>query len=414
MLHDFKPVLKNKNFIYIWISQIFSQLTINIMNFILLIKLFEVTGSAISTSLLWVAYSLPAILIGPFASASLDLVDKRKVLIGSNLLQALTVFVFALAPKENIFVLYGVVFIYSFLNQFYVPSETSTLPTVLKKDNLVHGNSLFFITQQSSMVLGFALAGLLNATLGFNHTLFLCSFFLFIAFISTLFLPKNPVTAHMPTDFESGVFGFFRHIKDGYDFIKGERKVLTPVLLLIGFQVALQVVIVQFPTLAKNILLIPLNNAAVYILVPAGVGAVIGALTIPKILKKGMRKKKVIDMALLIIGLTLLSITFVVPMFNHTFRFILSFLMVILVGFSFVAVIVPSQTFLQESTPPDLRGRVFGNFSFLVIIASVLPVVFSGSVVEVFGIKFLLLILSIFMFIVFFLSKKFGSKFIAG
>ena len=414
MLHDFKPVFKNKSFVYIWVSQIFSQLTINIMNFILLIRLFEVTGSAISTAFLWVAYSLPAILIGPFASAALDLVDKRKVLIAANLLQALTIFIFALAPKESIFLLYGVVFIYSFLNQFYVPAEASTLPTVLKKDNLVHGNSLFFITQQSSMVIGFALAGLLNGVLGFDHTLFLCSFFLFVAFVSTLFLPKTTVGSHISGDFEEAFFGFFRHIKDGYSFIKGERKVLTPVLLLIGFQVALQVVIVQFPTLAKNILLIPLNHAALYILVPAGIGAVVGALIIPKILKQGFRKKKIIDAALLMIGITLMLLTFVVPMFTDTLRFILSFIMVISMGFGFVAVIVPSQTFLQESTPPELRGRVFGNFSFLVIIASVLPVVFSGSIVEVFGIKFLLLMLSLFIFSVFVLSKKFGNKFISG
>lgn len=413
MLHDFKPVLKNKNFVYIWISQIFSQLTINIMNFVLLIRLFEVTGSAISTSLLWVAYSLPAIFIGPFASGILDLVDKRKVLILSNLFQCLTILVYAISSGSSIFVLYEVVFIYSLLNQFYVPSEASTLPTVLQKNNLVHGNSLFFITQQSSMVIGFALAGVLNATLGFNHTLFLCSGFLFIAFISTLFLPKVAPNSEITKDFEGTVFGFFKHIKDGYDFIKGERKVLTPVLLLIGFQVALQIVIVQFPTLAKNILEIPLNHAAIYILVPAGIGAVIGALTIPKLLKQGMRKKKVIDTALFAIGLTLLVITFVIPHFIYVIRFILSFVMIVVIGFGFVAVIVPSQTFLQESTPPELRGRVFGNFSFLVIIASVLPVIFSGSVVEIFGIKTLLLILSLFIFSVFVISKKFGSKFIS-
>lgn len=414
MLKDFKPVVKNKNFVYIWISQIFSQLTINIMNFVLLIKLFEVTGSAISTSMLWVAYSLPAILIGPVASALTDMWDKRKILIFANLLQCLTIFVFALASRSSIFLLYGVVFIYSFINQFYVPSEISTIPTVLKKDNLAHGNSLFFITQQSAMVLGFALAGLLNSSFGFTNTLYICSAFLFIAFISTLFLPKLQVIDSVSKDFEGAIFGFFKHIKDGYDFIKGERKVLTPVLLLIGFQVALQIVIVQFPTLAKNVLLIPLNHAGLYILVPAGIGAVIGALIIPKIVKQGMRKKKIIDTALLGLGITLLLLIYAVPMFNGITRFVLSFVMIASMGFGFVSIIVPSQTFLQESTPAELRGRVFGNFTFLVIIASVLPIVFSGSVVEIFGIKTLLLILSLFIFSVFAISKKFGSKFIAG
>ena len=414
MLRDYKSVIKNKKFKYIWISQIFSQLTINIMNFVLLIRLFEVTGSAISTSLLWVAYALPAILVGPFASAVVDLVDKRKVLIFTNLFQALIILIFGFAANSSIFFLYEVVFLYSLLNQFYVPSETSTLAFVLKKDKLVHGNSLFFITQQGSLVVGFALAGLLNAFLGFNNTIFLCSAFLFIAFLSTLFLPSLKSENEIPKGFETAVFGFFKHISNGYAFIKSERKVLTPVLLLIGFQVALQVVIVQFPTLAKNILNIPLNSAGIYMLVPAGIGAVFGALFIPKILKRDVRKKTLIDIALLAMAISLIFLTFVIPLFSYIVRFILSFLSVVVIGFSFVAILVPSQTFLQESTPSELRGRVFGNFSFLVITVSVLPVVFSGSIVEIFGIKSLLLLLSVFIFVVYGFSKKFGDRFLAG
>ncbi len=414
MLRDYKSVIKNKKFKYIWISQIFSQLTINIMNFVLLIRLFEVTGSAISTSLLWVAYALPAILIGPFASAVVDLVDKRKMLIFTNLFQSLIILVYGFAANSSIFFLYEVVFLYSLLNQFYVPSEISTLAFVLKKDKLVNGNSLFFITQQGSLVIGFALAGLLNALLGFNNTIFLCSAFLFVAFISTLFLPSLKSENAIPKGFETAVFSFFKHISDGYDFIKSERKVLTPVLLLIGFQVALQVVIVQFPTLAKNILNIPLNSAGIYMLVPAGIGAVFGALVIPKILKRNTRKKTLIDAALLTMAISVLILTFIVPLFAYILRFLLSFLSVVVIGFCFVAILVPSQTFLQESTPSSLRGRVFGNFSFLVITASVLPVVFSGSIVEIFGIKSLLLLLSVFIFTVYGFSKRFGDRFLAG
>ena len=105
IVDDFKPVLRNRNFLYLWISQITSQVTINIMNFVFLVRLFEKTGSAISTSFLWVAYSLPAILIGPFASATVDLVDKRKMLIVTNFLQFLTLLLYGLAHKGNVFLL---------------------------------------------------------------------------------------------------------------------------------------------------------------------------------------------------------------------------------------------------------------------------------------------------------------------
>jgi MFS family permease len=414
MLQDYKKLLKNKNFLYIWISQMLSQITINIMNFVLLTRLFEVTGSAISTSLLWIAYALPAMLIGPFAAGIIDLVDKRKVLMITNFLQAVTIFLYAIASKSSIFLLYEIVFIYSFLNQFYVPSETSTLPSVLDKKKLVHGNSLFFITQQASLVLGFAAAGLLKGLLGFKNTLFFCAFLVFVAFISTTLLPKTKVVKIIPQNVEDALFGFFRHIMDGYNFIKNERKILTPLLLLLGFQVGLQLCIVQFPAFARDILLIPLNTAGIYILVPAGMGAVIGALIIPKILKRDIRKKTVIDFSLLAIGVSVLMITYIMPLFGYTIRVMMSFLLLAIMGVSFVGVLVPSQTFLQEWTPAGLRGRVFGSFWFLVTIASVLPVLFSGTVIELLGIKFMLFALAAFVLIIYCFSKRYGSRFLTG
>lgn len=414
MLSTYKSVIRNKNFVYLWASQIFSQLTINIMNFVFFIKLFEVTGSAISTSLLWVSYALPAILIGPFASGILDLVDKRKILVITNFLQSLTIFIYAFLSGSGIFLLYGVVFVYSFLNQFYVPSEISTLPFVLKKKELVQGNSLFFITQQGSLVLGYGIAGLLVSVLGFRTTLFLCSIFLFIAFVSTTFLPSNAPQKTTPKLLEDTVVGFFKHLFEGYKFIRRERTILTPVLLLLVFQVLLQVCAVQIPIIARDLLSIPLNMASVFILVPAGIGAGVGALYLPKILKKGVRKKKIIDTSLLSVGISIVLLTFVVPVLFPVFKVILSFVLIALIGFGFVGVLIPSQTFLQESTPEDFRGRVFGNFSFLVVIASVLPVIFSGSIVELFGIRPLFLALAIVILIVFRTSKKYGDEFLSG
>jgi len=134
-MNEFRPILKNSKFISLWTSQILSQVTINLMNFLLLLKLFEATRSTIATSLLWVAYALPAILIGPIAAASIDLVDKRKMLILTNLLQAVIIFIYALSQHESVFLLYGIAVIYSFLNQFYVPAEQASLPTLVKKIN---------------------------------------------------------------------------------------------------------------------------------------------------------------------------------------------------------------------------------------------------------------------------------------
>ncbi len=412
MLQEFKPVLKNKFFKYLWTSQISSQLTINIMNFVFLIWLYEKTGSAISTAFLWVAYSLPAILVGPFASATVDLIDRRKMLIATNLLQCLTILFFALAHGGNIFLLFEVVFIYSLLNQFYVPAESASLPSLLPKDELAQGNSLFLLTQQGSLVIGFGIAGFLLAILGFENTLLLCSFFLFIAFLSTVFLPKLTTGYDAPDTFELAVSSFFNKIIEGYKFIKGERRVLAPFLLLIIFQVLVQVATVAVPSIARDLLHLSLNTAGIYILVPAGIGAITGVLILPRLIAKGWRKKQVIDYGLLLVGLFVFIFTFVIPILPYVIRVAATFMSFVILGISFVGVVIPSQTFLQESTPKELRGRVFGNYWFLVTVASVLPVIFSGSIIEVLGIRILLLIFSLLGIAGYFISKRFGDNFL--
>ena len=95
-MKEFKKLLKNYKFIALLGSQILSQLTINILSFLILIKLFEQTGSSIATSFVWVAYALPAIIVGPFAAALTDFVDKKLVLMSTNLLQAVTVLIYAI------------------------------------------------------------------------------------------------------------------------------------------------------------------------------------------------------------------------------------------------------------------------------------------------------------------------------
>ncbi|HET7098975.1 MAG TPA: hypothetical protein VFI61_01935, partial [Patescibacteria group bacterium] len=126
-MNDYKSLLKNSKFMYLWISQLLSQVTVNMMNFLLLARLFTVTGSSIATSLLWLAFALPAIFFGPIGAATVDLVSKRKMLMVTNLLQALTIFSFIFIQQQSIFILYFIVLAYSFFNQFYVPAESASL-----------------------------------------------------------------------------------------------------------------------------------------------------------------------------------------------------------------------------------------------------------------------------------------------
>jgi MFS family permease len=411
-MKDFITVLKNKNFQYLWTSQWTSQLTINIMNFLLLTRLFAQTGSSIATSFLWIAYALPALLIGPFAAATVDLVSRRKMLIWTNLLQALTIFIFAILQRNSLFLLYGTVFIYSLLNQFYVPAEAASLPSVVSKKDLPHANSLFFLTQQGSLVVGYAVSGILAQLFGFEIAFLICAFIVFVAFVSTTFLPELKPESELPSKFEDAVTHFFTSIFGGYQFVKSNKKILMPLLILFSLQIVMAVTTVNVPVIAKDIFKISLNSAGVTIVVPAGIGAAIGAIVVAKLLKRGWRKKKAIEFFLMTTSLAVLIMAFLLPEISSTFRIIIGFIVTTAIGISAIGILIPTQTYLQETTPGGLRGRVFGNFWFITTAASVIPVIFSGTVVELLGIRTLLVLITALMVFGLVFSKKYGQQFL--
>lgn len=409
MMEDFKPLIKNSNFRYLWISQILSQVTINIMNFILLVKLLSETGSTIATSMLWVAYAIPAILVGPIAAASIDMLDKRKILIYTNLLQSSVILLYALSHTTAVFSLYGLAFLYSLLNQFYVPSEQASLPGIVKQKNLAHANGLFFITQQSAIIAGFGIAGFLNHFIGFKNTLFLGSFLIFIAFISVTFLKTKEVKTKISWRLDESIIKFFNTMIDGYRFIRQERKVLMPLLILLGFSASLSIVMVNVPVIARDIFEIPANLAGIVVVVPAGIGTAIGSVLVPRLLKKGVRKKTVIEESLFTLIFSLLLVNILTIFVSSIPRIVIGVTAIVIVGFSFVGVLIPSQTFLQEKTPEDFRGRVFGNFWFLSTIVTVLPMMFAGVIAEYLGIRVLLFLLSVVLLYPFVFSKAKGQ-----
>ncbi len=393
-MEEFKSVLRNSKFTYLWTSQLLSQLTVNMMNFLLLTKLFTVTGSSIATSFLWLAYALPAIFFGPIGAASVDMVSKRVMLMVTNLLQALTVLAFIFLQNQSIFILYVVVLAYSLFNQFYVPAESASLPSVVSKKDLPHANSLFFMTQQSSLIIGFGVAGIVEKLIGFNGSLILCSFFLFMSFVSVSFLGEMKAKKKIPATFEKILQTFFDSIMEGYEFIKTKKSILFPLLLLLGIQAGLSIIFVNLPVIATQILSISVAFAGISIVVPFGIGALVGSIYIPKILTRGGRKKKVIQFCLALTGICMLILCLGIPFIPIILRVIISPLLIMLIGLGFVGMTIPTTTFLQETTPHWIRGRVFGNLWFLVTIVTVFPILFSGAITEIFGVRTLFVIMA--------------------
>ncbi len=382
------------------------------MNFILLFKVFDETGSTIATSLLWVTFAIPAILVGPIGAATADMTDRKKIIVITNFLQALTILFYAFTHTISLFLLFGVAMAYSLFNQFYVPAELAALPTLVKKNQYARANGIFILTLQFSIVIGFGIAGVLSGLYGFTNSLFFVSGLMFLAFFVATFLPKMETSTTVPKQFEKLLVQFFEKIMEGYRYIRENNYILVALSILLGVHTMLLVLVVNLPLVATQLLNVSPNFIGVLIAIPGAVGAAMGAFIVPKVLKKGVRKVRVLEVAFLITTLSLFVLALAVPNINTSSRVLAGTISIFFAGFAFSTIIVPTQTFLQEVIPDSLRGRVFGNYWFLAAIVSLFPVIFAGTISELFGIRLLMLILALISLAGFVFIAKYGQKFI--
>lgn len=404
---EVKSLFSNSNFLKLWGSQLFSQFALNLANFLLLYRLYTNTSSTVAVSFLWLAYAVPALIVGPFAAAFVDQVSKKKTIVITNLLQALTVLLYTFI-EARLFLIYGVVFIYSFLNQFYMPAEIASMPKLVRKRLYAQANGLFILTQQVAVMVGFGLGGFLNKTYGFDFSMYTASAMLFLAFLAAVTLPE--IKDGKNVNFERAVGDFFNKVIEGYNFVRNKRIVLYPFLLLVGFQIAVTVFSINVPSLVVEVFKLNVNDASIILVIPAAIGAIIATFIVPHFLGSGVRKKKVIEVSLFIIFLGLLSVAFLTdPLPVYQKPFMLG-AVAFIGGMAFVGIVVPTQTFLQEITPGGLRGRVFGNFWFVVTAATVAPMVLSATITEFVGVRVLSVALSLTALSVFIYSRLKGEK----
>lgn len=399
-LQEYKRFIKeNRHFSLLWLSQICSQITINMINFVMATRIFEKTGSTVAVSLLWVFFYLPSIFLGPFSGFFVDLFNRRKLLIVSNFFQMLVIIGY-LFIGVKVYPIYTLVFLYSLANQFYFPAEAAMIPTLVKSKDLPLANSLFLLTSQSALAVGFGLGGLFLRFGGINFPVIFTAFCLLAATIAVYFLPKTKIATKKPEDFTQ----FWQGIKDGYGFILTRPVIIYPMLICVCLQILLVVVGVTLPELASKIINIRIADAGPLLVFPLGVGALIGVNLISRFIPN-QRKKLLVSIGLTLITVVLLSFAFVIGNLG-SYRLWLTIPLMILLGISIVFVFIPNQILIQKNTPSNYLGRVFGALGFIGNLATLPFLLFLATIVELLGLKaFLLLVAVILIFFLLILHK---------
>jgi MFS family permease len=396
-------VLKNRRFSALWLAQLATQVGGNMVLYGLTVLVYSATRSNSAVSLLILTFLVPAVIFSAVAGVYVDNLDRRKLLVVTNLLRA-SAFVAMFLIGPNLALLYLLNIFVSTVTTFFAPAEAAMIPILVERRQLLPANGLFTFTLQASFAVGFAILGPLVVNLaGAEALLLLVAILYFGAAALCWTLPRyaptqalNPVAAI--GEAEQAVASMVRQLKDGLSYIRQNRSIFWSLSYLAITASLIGVLGVLGPDFAFNALGLRENDFVV-VVGPIGAGLVIGILML-NVYGRYLPRRRAIEGGLLglAITLTILSVAGPISRFLQAradrgfvdLGPLVSLLAIVVLialaaGIAYAFVAVPAQTQLQEELPEDVRGRVFGVLNMLVSLASFLPIVIVGPVADFVG-----------------------------
>lgn len=395
---SYLSVLSIPAFRSLWLGQLFSQLAVNTLLFVLALRLYQATGTNTAVSGLFLAYGIPAVLFGMIAGTAVDHLDKRRVLVYCDAVRAvLVVLLFFLSG--NIFLVYLVTLVNAVITQFYVPAEAPTIPRLVKGTHLVPANSLFSFTFYSSLAIGSVVAGPLFRVFGPQWIFVLLSAFFAGA---ALFESRLPSMAEGVLGFRTVLSFELSHIVsrvwqkliDGLRYVRSSPTLFDSLLLLTGTQIIFVMLGTLGPGFADRVLSIDIRDASLLIVGPAVLGILVGAVWVGNF-GSHFKRRDLIKVGILGAGVTLLLVSLVVRIrgfaavavyFPQNVRLTISFILFFLLGFANSLLDVPANSLLQEEATGSMRGRVYGMLTASVGGVGMLPIVIGGILADAIGV----------------------------
>lgn len=369
-------VLRNRQFLALWIAQILSQLVDKIV-LILLISI-AVAGNVddVNTreSSIMIAMTLPAVFLGSIAGIFVDRHPKREVLILCNLLRGACIFAIPFLP-HSMMALLIITFIISMLTNFFAPAEQSAIPLIVPKSDLLPANALFTITMVGSLIVGFAIGSpLLTWTMNifpnakeYSREVLLGSLYVLSGLVLFV-LPKDEIIEPK----KEGV-GIWKDLKDAFKYVHYNHLIggaIIQLTLLYGVLGTMQKLSLNLAELVTNN-----RDDFGFFVASVGVGLAIGALILGQFgARFAYRPLPFVGFIGMAIGLF---------MFAFVSNLWVGLVVGSFVGINGALIAIPMQTTVQEHTPDNMRGKVFGLLNNAENIAASFPLALTAIALDI-------------------------------
>ncbi len=391
LLRLFRELGPNRHFAVLWASQLLSLTAFNMVNFTLLIRVFELTGSTTFVSLFVLSFGLPSLLFGAVAGVFADRWNHRSVLITTNALRTLVVLLY-LPALAHLPTIYAVTFVIATVTQFFTPAEGALIPELVEPKRLVAANAVFTMTLFISFVLGYGLAGPLAATGGDSLPIIVATAMFGLATLACLALPKLPET-HRRVAIRAAYRSVGGQLREGFRAVRANAPVRYGLAHLTVIWATIGVVMVLLPAFTGEVLGLNLREVSRLIILPIGVGMVAGGYVLHRS-RHQFSIRSIITASLVLAGISIITMGQIGPLSGvlssafswdqGALREVLTSSFSTLLGVGVAAVMIASQTLIHERTPREMRGRVFGFLGTSVNAANTVPVFAAGALTDVF------------------------------
>jgi MFS family permease len=369
-------LLKNVRFVQLWAGQGISFVGDAVSMVALVVLVVQITGSASAVGGALVARLLPT-LASPLAGVLADRLDRRVVLVASDIARA--VLVLGMIFARDLIFLYALAFLMGLARTFFNPTIRAAFPSVVGEGDLTRANALVSGTYSVSITVGPALGGLLVATVGVDTAFVLdaVTYLISAALLSLIPLPR-------PQGSEDAAL--VRELRSGFGYLLRAHLPLGIVLGAFLTVLATDITVPAEVFLAKETF--GAGDAGYGLLVSLwGGGMVLGSALIAVL---GDRANLVF---LYFLGIFAWALALAGTGLSPTFVLALAALTV--AGVSNGMDNVVTDTILQKRVPDALLGRVFSVRFLSYSVAETLAYFAGGMIVDAIGSRYTYLLAGI-------------------
>ncbi len=385
---NFLSTLRYRDFRVLWIGQVISQVGNYFFYIALLLRFNALTHSTAAIGAVLMAFTLPQVIVGPLAGAYVDRLNRRWLMIISDLSRGIVVLFFiGMNTPDRLWLAYLLAFLMGCAASFFGPAETAVIPALVPDQDLLAANALSQTVQVAAMLVGPALAGFTIAWAGLDSAFLIDSISFFVSALSVFAIANAKIAyskqEEVVTKTTNAAAALWQEFVSGFHYV-----IHSPLLTIL----ALMVTLVMLGVGSINVLWVPFFQAEFHIgakglgMVDAmqGLGMLLGGLLIGNFVQR-WSNQFIVSLSVFVVGLTTI-------VFGLLPNFWMYFPTIFVLGIALPPVNSAFMTLIQTNTPNEMLGRVSGLLTSLTGASSLISMGLAGVLGDWLSIRLLFVI----------------------